>query len=1096
MHIKKRAQITVFVVLGMVMLVIFLFLNKAANDVEKLRLEKQAQDILSGLENTESIQYYVKLCLKDSAEEALSLIGKQGGRIWDYQNGSSSLSYYRTVNTDEDSFNVSFGLYEHSLNPPNSASSYPDIPWYPENFFGHFFINKSRRDYPFGINKLPYLCDKNGPNAYNNSKLYSGISCSPIDGKELNKEKYLSAYNDTIQIQLSVYASKKLKDCLDPDFLKKTTGYDLTFKDPETLVILGEDDVMFNAIFPTEISLQNNKTRISTTRKISFSTKIPVRLKRIYDLSYTIIDEDRKNISFLFIKDAKSKEIYAWLNRTYTKLEITSSHLSENPDIEIVRIIDNALTIRGEPYTFQFLRMNRPPVLDWIHKNEPSDVYDISVPELTRIEINPIGYDPDEDSYIFSGAPKDCVDKYGEICMIKTYSYSGWKETEDYYFDYTCCAQRNYVECLPNCVTYPEIQPHNWTKSSLYQLNNRDADYITKGSDIGHHRVNISVCDDHGVCDWQIVNILVYDTPTPVAKGINFFADINSSFASDEDPYMLSASQSTIIASPTSSQPPYKWCDNIEFPLCYIFRDANIILPNTTFSIENITLPKMNFFNYSKAGGKNLTHKINLTLPPNEERVDEINVNVFRCVPHRNPNVKSYPYNNFSFDPYTDNSDPFQADHTCCHGSGDKPSSGDPNWGVPFGISKVCYSLTEYGTYKGFTTEYLQKLYDLKLTQSIYGFLSIIHPSGMSLGVSGFSVTNNNLQNDIFKREILRNCDGSRGNICNGTLTDTITNISCSDKTWSNTNRRCEGPSSSTSVMQNPATPPICQKYDYSTYEYNFENPLNNQHLRTCSDLTRCSTQNAYNISTGNFLANGTCDGAGGCTKVFTQESYNCYELNSCTDTDTSTSRYLSGRVYGINYSGCQNTAASAQCLTNSYNIQDRCSGNSLIKYGCKTTVDQKIYPAPFKIDTTIDCETGDSGPKCEETIQGSGVYKSRGKGSCSSDKCVDNSTWSFCGSYKCNGDECATTCSQNDNAGCIQGYHCVNVINGVNTCLDGGDDAFCDDDADCTNSDGINRGCHQNTHKCKRGNGVSCNSMFTCNSGLNCIAGICSTPT
>jgi len=140
-------------------------------------------------------------------------------------------------------------------------------------------------------------------------------------------------------------------------------------EDPETLVILGEDDVMFNAIFPTEISLKNNKTRISTTRKISFSTKTPVRLKRIYDLAYNIIDEDRKNLTFLFIKDAKSKEIYAWLNKTYPEIEITSSHFPEDPGIEIVRITDKASTIRGESYTFQFLRMNRPPMLDWIHKD-------------------------------------------------------------------------------------------------------------------------------------------------------------------------------------------------------------------------------------------------------------------------------------------------------------------------------------------------------------------------------------------------------------------------------------------------------------------------------------------------------------------------------------------------------------------------------------------------------------------------------------------------------------------------------------------------------------------------------------------------------
>src|SRR3989338_6033059 len=74
---NKRGQITIFLIFGFVILTAFLFLFYLNNQVKDIREKVETQMTLSDL--TIPIKSYVDLCLRSTGEDALYLIGIQGG---------------------------------------------------------------------------------------------------------------------------------------------------------------------------------------------------------------------------------------------------------------------------------------------------------------------------------------------------------------------------------------------------------------------------------------------------------------------------------------------------------------------------------------------------------------------------------------------------------------------------------------------------------------------------------------------------------------------------------------------------------------------------------------------------------------------------------------------------------------------------------------------------------------------------------------------------------------------------------------------------------------------------------------------------------
>src|SRR3989344_5063793 len=78
----RKAQLSAFILLGLVILVIFFFLFYVRGQIVKARVEGKIDVVAEILQKTPALNYYVTLCLKDSIESALILVGRQGGNIY------------------------------------------------------------------------------------------------------------------------------------------------------------------------------------------------------------------------------------------------------------------------------------------------------------------------------------------------------------------------------------------------------------------------------------------------------------------------------------------------------------------------------------------------------------------------------------------------------------------------------------------------------------------------------------------------------------------------------------------------------------------------------------------------------------------------------------------------------------------------------------------------------------------------------------------------------------------------------------------------------------------------------------------------------
>ena len=101
---QKRAQVTTFMILGLVILFVVLSIYVVNEYVLKTTVQKETEKASVIPEQIKIIQGYMDQCLKSVSEEGLLLISRQGG-------------YYR-MNQSKAKFLTDFGPF-HPLNTPN-----------------------------------------------------------------------------------------------------------------------------------------------------------------------------------------------------------------------------------------------------------------------------------------------------------------------------------------------------------------------------------------------------------------------------------------------------------------------------------------------------------------------------------------------------------------------------------------------------------------------------------------------------------------------------------------------------------------------------------------------------------------------------------------------------------------------------------------------------------------------------------------------------------------------------------------------------------------------------------------------------------------
>ncbi|MEM4259662.1 MAG: hypothetical protein QXG00_00340 [Candidatus Woesearchaeota archaeon] len=801
---QKRGQFTIFILLVIVIIFVFGFMFYAKLLLQSNRNIVLADKALSEFILQSSLQKYVTDCLEITTNEGLILLGEQGGRIYNtseqqglFEKGILGVNYL-VFNTSNNSYDVSYGVIPNTLCP--LVKLYP--PEYPLEY--SYFVNlrphyiRSECNYYttpggfFGLNNITKLCNRLGSNRIGVSNFASlNISC--------DYQTYSGIGQISIQEQLEDYINKKLPSCINFSHYSYYVE-NITLKENiNTTVTFGKSGFNVKVEFPFEVIVKGKPF----LRYHSFSYDSNIRIINIYNYVFELIQKDVSDIYF-----NKTKE-YWTLNSWDTNFNIKfyNNVQPNNPNTrfdDVIVITDNLSMMRGKPYLFQFSIKNRRPALDYIHQNDLQTRFiDLQIIENQTIYFYPNASDPDEDA-------------------IK-YNYSGWKEDYDDLFDNSC--QDTSLENISRCMIHYNTQQKNWTRSSLFLQTNISASYKTNSSDIGYHEVNISAWDDEGLLDFQTVKILIFDLPIAKINGSNLYNDIPDEFASVEDPYFFNAINSRVQFGGEINTYFWNGTTSLLDILLQVFY-YNTTIPFLTIPGETFDILNIRPLNFSIPQKHNISLIVRATNPTRYSTPAILELDVKHCLPHRN-NSFAFPYNT---------TDAWMANHSCCMGEMDEPST----WSLAPSTT-ICYNKIEWGQMNDF---------------------SDIIPFGHPINFNLQGISETNAVNDVFRREFTRKCDGERGNICNGDAQEIRTlETVCPD--YDNINpgaERCMGPPTDPQPQQ-----VMCVYYQNQhsaqTFEqiFGFNAGGGEQADGICNEAYACSSQNVYGEG-GVFVAKAGCN--------------------------------------------------------------------------------------------------------------------------------------------------------------------------------------------------------------------------------------------
>jgi len=740
---QRNSQVTVFIIIGLLLLFALGMVLFLRNQVNEITLQKNLEAVGDLFRQHGKYHRYVDSCMKHATEEGLFLIGQQGGVIYDYQstggkkylgptNGFVYGKYVLPNKFNDIYYNMSYGITMSQL----GSTYHPDVPFYPYGLTK--LINNPKTINPmyhnmFGNyprNPFAPLCDYYGENKRGQSE---AVACETYDS---NNNLDLNS----VQEYLEAYIENRTLKCIKLERLPELEENKIQMGNITANVTFGEEHVFVNIELPMRIEIGNVKTVVKLRE---FHVKYNIRLKKIHELVSHLIDKDVNNIFFNMVRHARTlndcRDITGG-NSLCLKPGMKVSKISnvclgtelceEGNYDDVLVITDEESRMSGRPYTFKIAIENRPPALNLIRREvgTGSYHYDFVVFVGETIEITPAGVDPDEDQH----------DNKGE--MNQFYKYFAWKESYDDYFD---CPAGDCALSDETRIRHIDVAVRNWTRSAPYQATRRNASYKTNTLDLGVHTLEVKVCDEGDLCDSQAVRIIVVNGS--FAGGQNEYEDILPGYASLEDPYtLISPITGDLLGIVSPNYALYNWSifDSIGNLIWSVeTNDPNVTIG--TYDIENIDMS--DFFN--NPTNHSFTVDIYRVMPSGlrdlSSRGSTNTIQVKDCLPHRSFSA-SYPYNV---------TDPFMSNHTCCDGNPWDAST--PGWGDIFGVDQVCYSLIEYGCRD-----------DSSFTNigSVPIVYNDINPSPER-------------DNDLYLRVFSRKCDGTRGNACLGAFEEERTAI-------------------------------------------------------------------------------------------------------------------------------------------------------------------------------------------------------------------------------------------------------------------------------------------------------------------------------
>jgi hypothetical protein len=598
-----------FIIIGIVILIIFGLIYYLAGLQTKLNSEAKIEKLAADILQSRSVSYYTSICLQNTLENGLKLIGLQGGYIYKDQPGSIV------------DFDVAFSDYNDKkaavlidsserLPPSNPCYTADNAPAYCR-FVYNITIFPELRSYSYGITRLPSL--------------------------------YKTATKYSIQSQIENYINIHVFECTNFSYLRgmpELRGYDIQEEQPKSNVNFEENSVTVDMDYPIQFSARGIPP---ITQLLKFNAEANVRFRKIYDAVNDIITKENYFLEYIIINDTlngifEDKELKFNLIKDNAELRI----YKVSPDTDIIVLNDSASRINDENFIFQFARNNRNPVLDFISNEHNSNEIDAAVLEGKGIEIKPAARDPDED--------------------IVHYSYNEWK-AENYDEVWDDAARASVKLELPNA-------QNKWENSNLFLQTKKDSMIMTRHEDAGYHNLTVTASDLR-LADFQIVRVLVELIFNVRSAGYNIYSDVHGNWVSMEDPYILNISQTTELIEPNSFYDlkliDSSWNNELLFETKGKFGEIEkcIMLP-FGISCSAIAPNILDMYSGNKLRtfpSMDLMFSGQVTGIINQSSSFDPQLIIKQCLPHKNSTNSVYPYNN-------ENTDPFSAEHSCCTDDG------------------------------------------------------------------------------------------------------------------------------------------------------------------------------------------------------------------------------------------------------------------------------------------------------------------------------------------------------------------------------------------------------------------------------------------
>lgn len=318
-----KGQVTFFIIIGIVLIMVFLFLLVMLSSTKETKQDMAVEQARSLPADMLPVKNFVMSCVEFSASQGLLLMGRQGGRIYDFQGGTAELGdaaidYLYIPETDAylayNVRNYKEGTNIFKVKPPEYP--YQGFPIMAKKYFlGGLF----------GYVDMPLLEDTENPDN-----------------------------NKTMERQLEFYVKNNIKECTKG--FENFNNFEIIEGEIITNVTFSESGTDIDVEYPLAI---RKRTTDETFSMKDFPVRFSVRIKDMYYFIRSILHEETISMDYRIAGKSSGK----------IRVKDVNKNIGEGHD-DIAIISDSLSTINSEAYEFSLLLENRPPALHYINNRE------------------------------------------------------------------------------------------------------------------------------------------------------------------------------------------------------------------------------------------------------------------------------------------------------------------------------------------------------------------------------------------------------------------------------------------------------------------------------------------------------------------------------------------------------------------------------------------------------------------------------------------------------------------------------------------------------------------------------------------------------